>query len=84
MDDSIGNTTGNPIDDDFLDQLIEDVENETEMKLNNIEEKIKDFQINRYGGDSGQYNLEDFSKKTKQKKTTIIQEKKMEKTSKNG
>ena len=79
LDDSIGNTKGNPIDDDFLDQLIEDVENETEMKLDNIEEKIKDFQINRYGGDSGKYNLEDFLKKDKTKKATIIQEKKWKK-----
>lgn len=79
LDDSIDNTKGNPIDDDFLDQLIEDVENETEMKLDNIEEKIKDFQINRYGGDSGQYNLEDFLKKDKTEKTTIIQEKKWKK-----
>lgn len=79
LDDSIGNNTGDPIDDDFLDQLIEDVENETEMKLDNIEEKIKDFQINRYGGDSGQYNLEDFLKKDKTEKTTIIQEKKWKK-----
>jgi hypothetical protein len=79
LDDSIGNNTGDPIDDDFLDQLIEDVENETEIKLDNIEEKIKDFQINRYGGDSGQYNLEDFLKKDKTEKTTIIQEKKWKK-----
>lgn len=79
LDDSIGNNIGDPIDDDFLDQLIEDVENETEMKLDNIEEKIKDFQINRYGGDSGQYNLEDFLKKDKTEKNTIIQEKKWKK-----
>lgn len=79
LDDSIGNNIGDPIDDDFLDQLIEDVENETEMKLDNIEEKLKDFQINRYGGDSGQYNLEDFLKKDKTEKTTIIQEKKWKK-----